>query len=241
MRAFISVLFFLLIPRAVCSVMIVTEERPPYTSVSPSGHISGAATERVRKLMKAADIDYQLKVYPWARAYNTALSRSNTLIYPILKTAQRSSKFYWYCPLMQGLPIYLFRLKERQDIQIQDLNDAKGLLVGVSRQDWNEIFLRQHGFTEGVNLDVSTDENANLLQLLAGRVDMVLVTEISVVERLRKLNLSRDIIEKALNTDFKESTPLCLALNTESDVETKQRLDTAFEYYLKNSGYNREQ
>lgn len=206
---------------------VVTEERPPYVYFS-GRQIVGDATVAVEQTLQAANVSYQINVYPWARSYKLALSQNNILIYPIIKTPEREPLFHWFCPILRGHPIYLIKLSSRTDIDINSLDDAKRFRIGVSREDWNEHFLVAEGFSATENLDVSADEESNLLQLIAGRVDMILVTEDSIKMRMKWLNFSQDLVNRALDKDFRENKQICMAISKQSSERLLTKIQKVF-------------
>src|SRR3990167_4825058 len=70
-------------------------ETTPYT-YQKGERVVGTATEVVEKTLQAAgQTDYQVRLYPWARAYDMALKEPNVLIFLIARTPVRESQFKW--------------------------------------------------------------------------------------------------------------------------------------------------
>ena len=49
-------------------LVLATEEYPPYNMSGPNGTVTGISTDIVRAVLDAAGYDYEISVYPWARA-----------------------------------------------------------------------------------------------------------------------------------------------------------------------------
>ncbi len=81
-------------------VNVVTEDAYPFQYIK-NNKIVGPTTDLVKKLLTEAHVDYEINMYPWARAYNLALSKPNTIIYSIARTKEREDKFLWIGSLMQ--------------------------------------------------------------------------------------------------------------------------------------------
>ena len=62
------------------TVRVVTESAFPL-QYQEEGTIVGPATELLEALLKEAKVSYQIEMQPWARAYQSALTNKNTLIY----------------------------------------------------------------------------------------------------------------------------------------------------------------
>ena len=62
-------------------VYVVTENFPPYNYVDENREVVGYATEIVRKCLSKAGIEYEIEVLPWARAFKSAKTPKNYLLY----------------------------------------------------------------------------------------------------------------------------------------------------------------
>ena len=78
---------------------VYTEHYPPYNFIGEDGTVEGVSTERVRKVLDAAGLDYEIVLLPWSRAILFSTSRDNTLIYTITRTPARENTYDWLVPL----------------------------------------------------------------------------------------------------------------------------------------------
>lgn len=175
MHALIGLLFALgmLQPvRAEPRLNLVTEDGP-YTFMI-DGRVGGPATELMHQLMARADItDYDVALYPWARAYAMALRQPDVLIFLMARTPQRETKFKWVGELQQQRYAF-YKLRARSDIRLTQLGDAKAWVIGLAREDVRHQYLQGQGFVR-LLLSARTDESLRLLQ--RGRVDLVVLSE----------------------------------------------------------------
>ena len=135
---------------------IVTEKLPPLQFTQSDGVITGAMVDVVDLLLQKADIKSKIEVLPWARSYQIAIERENTLIFSMLRGKDREDKFLWVGKLF-AIDSYLVALKSHNSFNIKSIEDAKKYSVGSIRKDLAESYLRKHGFTEDENLYLSSD------------------------------------------------------------------------------------
>ena len=183
------------------SIHIVTEILPPWQT-QHDNKIGGIATQVVKATLKEVGVDYDIKVYPWVRAYNLALQKENVLIYSIVRTQAREPLFKWV-GVIGSIREHFYRHAARHDIQLQELNDARNYAVVAPRQDFRHQFLKKHNF----KFYLVNNQAQALKMLVAGRGDLVLDDEITLSYELKQLNLNPDILQKVLfipelSTDF---------------------------------------
>lgn len=205
----------------------VTEQYAPYT-YEKDGRATGIITEIVEAMSAKAGMTIEISLYPWARAYKTALEQPNTLIFSIFRSPEREEQFYWIGPVIPPAQIGLYKLKERADIRLSSLEDAKKYLTSVVRNTIFHTYLLEHGFEEGKHIDLQADPGQNLKLLLFKRVDFVFAEEFENAALLDSLELRPDVMEEALplpelNADF------YVAVSKQTPEETAQKLRAAFE------------
>ncbi|MBN1971073.1 MAG: transporter substrate-binding domain-containing protein [Candidatus Delongbacteria bacterium] len=151
------------------SFNVVTEEYPPY-NYSDKGKVTGISTEIIQEILLRTGIDYQLKVYPWARSYKMATEEPNTIIYSITYTEQRKPLFKWVGPLIPTT-VDVFAKKSSM-IKINGYDDLKNYKIGVVKDDIGEQLLISNGVPAS-NLEEVAQPLLNLKKLAIDRVDMV--------------------------------------------------------------------
>jgi polar amino acid transport system substrate-binding protein len=203
----------------------VTEDWPPY-NYADNGIVKGLATEIVQATLAQADSEATIHVYPWARAYNMALKQENVLIYSIRRSPEREALFKWIGPIFYQ-NIYLVRLKDRTDIVLTSLEDAKRYRLGVMNQDSSHHFLLRQGFEEGVNLDTASSETLNVKKLFAGRIDLLVQNNISLAIRMQELELPLSQVAKALPL-YDKDQEFFMAFSKQTSDELVNRVRKAF-------------
>jgi len=172
------------------SVTVLTELSPPYQTIE-KGKVSGSATELVEAYLAKANVDYQIEVYPWSRAYKTVISEPNSLIYSIAKTPTRMEQFHWLIPIYHFKP-YLVGLAGKEELRINSVEAAKEHLIAVQRSDFAYDYLLSLGFKENVNLVLTSSIVDSWHLLVNGRVDFIVEDLASppILEGQRPLLLS---------------------------------------------------
>ncbi|GHB76033.1 hypothetical protein GCM10008107_26860 [Psychrosphaera saromensis] len=131
-------------------VIVVTELSPPYQTMKDNV-IGGSATEKVKQYLNSKGIDYEIQMYPWARAYKLATTKKNIMIYGIANTQKREELFDWLIPVYEFKP-YLVGLSDRADLKITNLEQAKAFTIAVQRHDFSHDYLLSKGFEENKNI-----------------------------------------------------------------------------------------
>jgi len=163
--------FLLLVPLTTLAepLHVVTEELPPY-SFSRDGHIEGLSTDIVRATLEQANIDYDIEMTTWAKAYSSARFKPYTLIYSVAKTPQRLTHFRWIGEIV-SFESCLFSLQENTHPRLNTLKDALNYRVGATFGGGGEQALINQGFELGKNLIRSPSERALKTALRNGSID----------------------------------------------------------------------
>lgn len=211
---------------------IVTEEFPPFDYTAANGEVAGLATEVVREVLAELDTDVRIEVLPWARALRLARTEPGTMLYSVVRTAEREDDFHWVGVVCE-VKSYLFRLKERTDIRADTLDDLKGYTIGVVR-DWaGQKYLERKGFT---NIQPVVESDRNIAKLLSGRVDLIEDYEANLIHRMNALGIDTARVAKVyFNADI--SGPLYAAFNKETSDALVQRFRDAFDAVHRDGRY----
>ena len=211
---------------SVCSawaqkVTVVTEEYPPYNYLDASKKITGISSDVVEEVLKRAKLDYQLGIYPWARAYQMAQDGPNVLIYSIGRSDKREALFKWV-DVIAPYDVYLYRLKSRNDVNVTDLASAKTYKIGGVREDVRAQFLEK----EGAKLDIATDDSTNVKKLAAGRIDLMPIDEMGMVALYKREGLDPASVVKTIKLDAL-SAGLYMAFSKQTPDEVVNRSKAA--------------
>ncbi|MBN1971074.1 MAG: transporter substrate-binding domain-containing protein [Candidatus Delongbacteria bacterium] len=151
------------------SYTVVTEDYPPY-NYEENGILKGIGTELVQEILFRAKIDYELKLYPWARAYKMALEKEGTMIFSITFTEQRKDLFKWVGPLLASDADLI--AKKSSMIKINSYKDLENYKIGVVKDDIGEQLLLENGVPAN-NLETVAIPMLNFKKLAIDRVDML--------------------------------------------------------------------
>lgn len=205
---------------------VVTEIWPPF--IVSEKVISGIVTEHIRKILKYSDISYVINIYPWKRSYHLATTRPNILIYSIFRTESREPLFHWFCSIYKETPIRIYKLSSNMT-NVDSLTDLKSSIIGVMRGDNSHDYLLKKGFEEGVNLDISANEETNLKKLIKGRVDAVVQSEKSMQYRLNALGAGELEVSAGFPIHQEKSSEHCMALSLDTKPGIIQKVRKGFE------------
>lgn len=160
------------------SVVVLTGGGVKVSETDNAVRASGYGRELIAKLMQEAGVDYSLEPQPFARALKTLEGTANTMLFPIVRTVERESKYQWV-GLMAKRDYYLYRLDSRKDIVIQSLDDARRYRIGVMRGDVRADYLRSKGFVEGTDkgLEVVNVAFSLLKMQQSGRIDLIVFSD----------------------------------------------------------------
>ncbi|WP_448566618.1 substrate-binding periplasmic protein [Thalassotalea ganghwensis] len=156
------------------AIDVYTEVFPPYQVIDDQGELSGWAHQIVIPLLTKAGLSYKLHVYPWARAYKSALNNSNSLIYSIMRTNEREPLFEWLVPLCT-LQMSFYSLSKRTDIDIKNFDGIKQLKIGITREQAKKEYLIRKGFENNL---VEVNNNEQLRKMMEfDRVDLIMTSD----------------------------------------------------------------
>ncbi len=218
------------------SIQVVTEEFPPY-NYTEDGRITGLSTEVVMAACKAVSLSTRLVVYPWARAYEIAKNRPNTLIFSIARTQKREPLFQW-AGSVAPVQTCLFALKDRTDIQFNKLEKAKKYYIITQLKGHIAQTLLQRGFIEGKNLFAITSTDRAYLMLRSGRGDLVGYPELVMYHTVKKTGLTP---EKAIRKVycFEKVSQLYAAFSLQTSEKTVKQFQAGLAEIRSNGTYQK--
>lgn len=155
-------------------IRIYCDEAPPTNFRADDGTVTGFTTDIVREIQKRVGNSSEIKIYPWKRAYVTALKEPGIVLFTASRNPDREDKFHWITPVTARRSVLWG--KAGSPLKISTLEDARRVKsIGVMRSGNREKYLQLRGFT---NLEPVTEEGQNLKKLIAGRVDLIFLSPI---------------------------------------------------------------
>lgn len=167
-------IFFPLAAAGPENLLYITEDYAPSNYVE-EGELKGVAVELLKTLWEHMGVAEQpIHVYPWARGYQMVLTRPDTVLFAMTRTDERESLFKWVGPIYRGR--YSLISLSGTDFSIPTIEEARGLRIGVIREDLGEKLLEAEGFDAALLHRASYIDQ--LVQMLeAGRLDLICVYE----------------------------------------------------------------
>lgn len=214
---------------------VYTEHYPPYNFIGKDGTVEGVSTARVRKVLDAAGLDYEIVLLPWSRAVLFATSRDNTLIYTITRTPEREVSYDWLVPLAQPHFYLYVRADDYRDITDSDLRAGKYTAACVSG-DLSCDILGWAGVPPQ-NVTTITDSGTGDFRLvLAGRADLY-VSSAAANARLRQSEGFRPDVTKPVRA-VGGTVGFYLAAGRQVSPEVRKAIRDSYERLLEAGEYN---
>ena len=215
--------FFFLVIGSPCSAKnykVFTEQLAP-VHYEEDGEIRGIATDVVSEIFKEAGLEPKFEIYPWKRAYQKALSTDESFIYTINRTEKREPLFKWIGPILSKVT-YLYKLKGRDDIQIENFEDAKKYTTAVILGHSLTTRLKDRGFRDGLELITTPNKRVQMKVFIKGRADLITGNQYTIFQSLKSEGYTMDDVEPALFITAK-GYYLGANINTSDEIVSKLR------------------
>lgn len=212
----------------------VTEDFPPY-QFREGLKIKGLATEIVEAIFAHAGFKVDIQMYSWARAYKHASNSKNVAIFSLARTAEREPMFLWVGDIVD-YEVYLYKRIDREDIQINQLQDAQKYTLGGVYDDVKQDYLVRNGFKLGLQVQLVKDEHTNLHKLYNKRIDLMPSETYAFQYLLDKLGYEQSMFARAFMMEG-ISSKLYLALSKGSDQSIYQRLKESHKFLQESGGF----
>lgn len=144
---------------------IGTELSTP-SSMQVDGQLTGFATDKVRVIMERAEIDYEIEVLPWKRAFMLAQTQANACIYSTTRIPERETQFKWVGPTHEN-DWTLFARADR-NFRFTKIDDARPYRIGGLLGDVRSELLLAQGYI----VDTVHDKLSNPRKLMVNRIDL---------------------------------------------------------------------
>ena len=197
-------------------VKVVTEDWKPF-SFEEDGVVKGSSTEIVRQVLDRMGADYSFKVYPWARAYSMAREDENTLIFAIVRTPEREPLFRWVGQVAPTDQSSFYKLRSRDDIVINSLEDTKPYTIVTNRDSDKHQFLVANGFEKII---LESDQVLTVKLFLSGRTDLLIMHDINLLPHLEALEIPLEKLERVL-VAFESRPFMAFSKRTSDDIVNK--------------------
>lgn len=204
-------------------IMIVTENIP-ITKASDAQPDGGEATRFVEALMQEAGLEYQLRFVPWHRGYLMAQQIANTMIFPVARTEQREAEFQWVGKLIP-VHYYLFRLKDRSDLRLQEFSDIAHHQIGVVNYHAHHEYLLRHNMQ---HLQPVNNSDQNIRKLLLNRIDFFPMSDTGIFPLCTRTEIDCGLLIPEIEMP-NLSSGLYIAFSNSTSPAVVNRLKAAYE------------
>ena len=201
---------------------IFTEHFPPY-NFQQDGQIVGINADIVKKLCELSNIACHFEISPWTRAFENTLDTPHSALVSTSRNNKRETMFKWVGKLVNS-KTYLYRLTERKDIAPRTLKQASNFTVGIQRNDIYQSALTANGFEEGNNLIEFSYKNDDVDLFMAGKIDMILGSELTIPYQLEDSGYSADRVYQVIEVPISILGGNYLALNKQLPDELVDKL-----------------
>ncbi|MBT6539414.1 MAG: transporter substrate-binding domain-containing protein [Francisellaceae bacterium] len=210
----------------------VCSEWPPFEYKDENNKITGYSVEILQAILEELSVEDNIKIYPWKRVLLIVNKDINTLAFTMARTPARENTFKWVGPIAKR-EIYLWKLKDRKDIIIENWSDVQKYTIGTVRGDAAENQLKEKGFIKGKNIDPVNTQLQNYKKLYNKRVDLMYGLELSTIYGVTKAGLDTSALEKSLF--LSGDLNYYYAFNINTSDETVLKFNNALEK-IKNNG-----
>lgn len=213
-------------------VAVVTEEMAPYNFLDEKDKsVKGLSTELVHEILKRANIDYQIEVFPWARSYRMAQDEPNVAIYSMGRNEEREKMFKWVGTIVNR-EVFLYKLKGRPEIRATSIADLKSYKLGGIRDGMRTMYLKK----EGLAVEESTDDASNIKKLQSRRIDAFPIDEPNLVYLSERNGVDFDSMERLLKLE-KMSGGLYMAFSLKTSDDTVEKCRAALDTIVKDGTF----
>ncbi len=168
----------------------------PPLAYEQDGILKGVAPEVVREIQAIVGDENVIHAAPWLRAYEQTQTEERQALFAIVRIPEREKLFKWVGPIF-GEGDYFFKRAGNPAI-VNNLEDARKVgRIAVRKGGYTHQTLVAKGFT---NLDISPSYESSYKKLSEGRVDLVLMGELTYSFMVKKAGLEPGRFER---TGFK--------------------------------------
>ncbi|HYD96358.1 MAG TPA: transporter substrate-binding domain-containing protein [Noviherbaspirillum sp.] len=214
--------------QSVDDLTFITEDYPPF-NFERDGKRQGIAVDLLADMLANAGAKKtraDIKVWPWARGYETALREKNVVLFSTTRTAEREHLFKWVGPIMPSRIVLVAR--KQSGIRLKSVDDINNspYKVGVVREDIGGQLLARLGLSR--DRTVQANSGVSLAKMLhAGRVDLWAYGAEVIMWNMKELGHPASDYEEVLT--LTESQQYYFAVNKDTDDRLVAKLQAALD------------
>lgn len=156
------------------SVVIYTEDNPPYNFRAADGYVDGVSVRLVERIMKETGLPYEIRLVSWVRAMRNAQMLENSLIFSLARVESRIPKFYWLVPIADIHTSLYGRHDDHRPVSLDAIRDGQYTAVCPTKSVECDI-MRTMGFPDAKVFSIALavfSEQYEIVQ--TGRVDFMI-------------------------------------------------------------------
>lgn len=215
-------------------VIVYTEDYPPYNVEEADGAVGGLATAKVRQLLDASGLKYDIRLVPWTRAVLYASMRDNALVFSMTRTPTRETDFEWLALLAEADFQVFVRMDEMRPVTLDTIGAGHFTAACASRDLACDLF-RQIGLPEQNLIVIGDSSTGDFRMVLAGRADLYISQALVNDWRRKKDGFDPRSTKPVLSVEGEGG--LYLAAGTKLRPEFKDAIKRAHERLVADEGF----
>ena len=125
------------------NLWVIADVVPLFSEVGERGKLKGIAADLVRDILDEMTLEQNILSAPWARIAKEAMSKSNVLVFSVIRTDERENVFHWVTPVSRNLH-GLYGIDKPYFDSFADV--PKAYRVGTLLEDYRYNVAIEHGF-----------------------------------------------------------------------------------------------
>ena len=200
--------------------VLTTEEAP--TNYTRDGLLTGITVDIVRTLLERQGLKTPIEIYPWPRTFAIAQSAPNVVIFTAARTPEREALgFSFVGPVTTRRHALFARADDvRRYPSLDALRKERPLIAGM-RGDWRAAWVGE----QKLPLYATNSHAQSLRMLLAGRVDLAVLSDLEVGADLDAIGSARQSVRLAYVI---EERAAYILLSKGTPADTRARWQSEF-------------
>lgn len=125
------------------NLWVIADNVPLFSEVGERGKLTGIAADLVRDILDEVTLKQDILSAPWERIAKEAMTKSNVLVFSVIRTNERDSVFHWITPISRNLH-GLYGIDKPYFNSIVDV--PKSYRVGTLLEDYRYKVAVEQGF-----------------------------------------------------------------------------------------------
>lgn len=209
------------------TVNVYTEHKYPL-QYQENGQMTGFSMTVVNRLFELTGDTANIAVMPWAKAYNTALSEKDAMLFTVARNRIPEQKFHWVGTLAQEKQ-YFWGLKSQFKQAVANNASLQQHKISVLLSSESARYLAESGFS---NLHQVTDVKSNIITMYRGVSDLMLATPVGFRQLAKQFNLDLEkfiavaelgALDTNLSVAFNKKSGLALVARYRNALRKLQR------------------